>query len=336
MPSSLVYSGDAETAAVMALANVEETATTTAERVQPKSQIEKRLDAIEAGMNGSGNSASALTEYEYLTDLSAKCNGVTYTAEKDADTGLISKISDSNGNEFEPNINSGITDTAFHNAVLMAVAMANGLVRGITVPGIYAEYTPDGIDIAGMKWKDNIGTNNMTLYGRPVASEGGVNLNSSDNYGKVVLDEPNTIFALFKGQKGPYSWTPVLCKGTTKGSNGGSFDIFIKDGNIAATGYAYDLISDVSSADWHVVCITRSNTKASLYIDGILVGTFTVNHSVAYAGFFTANIFYRGQYYTGESGEITLRYISFGSVECTAAQIAKKSADIMAKYGGTT
>ena len=68
-----------------------------------------------------------LTEYEYLTDLSAKLNGVTYTAEKDADTGLICKISDSNGNEFEPTINSGIADTAFHNAVFMAVAMCRGL-----------------------------------------------------------------------------------------------------------------------------------------------------------------------------------------------------------------
>ena len=67
-----------------------------------------------------------LTEYEYLTDLSAKCNGVTYTVEKDDTTGLVSKISDSNGNEFKPTINSGITDTALHNAVFWAVAMTMG------------------------------------------------------------------------------------------------------------------------------------------------------------------------------------------------------------------
>lgn len=67
-----------------------------------------------------------LTEYEYITDLSAKLNGVTYTVEKDADTGLIAKISDSNGNSFEPTVNSGITDTALHNAVFWAVAMTMG------------------------------------------------------------------------------------------------------------------------------------------------------------------------------------------------------------------
>lgn len=81
--------------------------------------------AQEEAANASGNS-SALTEYEYLTDLSAKCNGVTYTAETDETTGLISKISDSNGNEFEPTINSGISDTALHNAVFWAVAMTMG------------------------------------------------------------------------------------------------------------------------------------------------------------------------------------------------------------------
>ncbi len=70
---------------------------------------------------------SALTEYKYLTDLSVKLNGVTYTAEKDAETGLISKIRDSNGNSLEPEISAGITDVALHNAVFWAVAMARGI-----------------------------------------------------------------------------------------------------------------------------------------------------------------------------------------------------------------
>ena len=62
MPSSLVYSGE-ETAAVMALADdTAVTASTTSppERVQPKSQIQKQLDAIEAGMNASGGTAEKL------------------------------------------------------------------------------------------------------------------------------------------------------------------------------------------------------------------------------------------------------------------------------------
>ena len=46
MPSSLVYSGDAETASVMALADDGETTTTAPERVQPKSQLEKQVDEL--------------------------------------------------------------------------------------------------------------------------------------------------------------------------------------------------------------------------------------------------------------------------------------------------
>lgn len=69
----------------------------------------------------------ALSEYEYLSDLSVKYNGKTYTIEKDEETGLISKISDSAGNSFAPKINSGITDIALHNAVFWAVAMHSGL-----------------------------------------------------------------------------------------------------------------------------------------------------------------------------------------------------------------
>ncbi len=60
MPSSLVYSGDAEAAAVMALADDEETATTTAERVQPKSQIEKQVDELRKELSNSGGVAEKL------------------------------------------------------------------------------------------------------------------------------------------------------------------------------------------------------------------------------------------------------------------------------------
>lgn len=92
------------------------------------SQIQQsKQEAKEETSASEGN----LTEYKYLTDLSAKLNGVTYTAEKDASTGLISKISDSNGNEFDPEISAGITDVALHNAAFFAVAMCRGLGQKI-------------------------------------------------------------------------------------------------------------------------------------------------------------------------------------------------------------
>lgn len=92
---------------------------------QKKSEATQKTVRNESGKNVSA--AGVLTEYQYLTDTSVKFNGTTYTVEKDAETGLISKISDSNGNSFEPTINSGITNIDWHNAVFAAVAIHSGL-----------------------------------------------------------------------------------------------------------------------------------------------------------------------------------------------------------------
>lgn len=92
---------------------------------QKKSEATQKTVRNESGKNDSA--AGVLTEYQYLTDASVKFNGTTYTVEKDAETGLISKISDSYNHEFKPSISPGITDVALHNAVFWALAMCRGL-----------------------------------------------------------------------------------------------------------------------------------------------------------------------------------------------------------------
>ncbi len=96
----------------------------TAESKAQNRSTENRQEATEKQIAGS---TSAMTEYQYLTDASVKFNGTTYTIEKDADTGLISKISDSYNHEFKPSISPGITDVALHNAAFWALAMCRGL-----------------------------------------------------------------------------------------------------------------------------------------------------------------------------------------------------------------
>ena len=83
--------------------------------------------SVGGAVQSSSGTGGVLTEYQYLTDASVKFNGTTYTVEKDAETGLISKISDSYNHEFKPSISPGITDVALHNAVLWALAMCRGL-----------------------------------------------------------------------------------------------------------------------------------------------------------------------------------------------------------------
>ena len=98
----------------------------TAESKAQNRSTENRQEATEKQV-ATGATSAALTEYKYLTDASVKFNGTTYTIEKDADTGLISKISDSYNHEFKPSISPGITDVALHNAVFWALAMCRGL-----------------------------------------------------------------------------------------------------------------------------------------------------------------------------------------------------------------
>ena len=95
------------------------------DQYQKKGEVTQKTVRNEGGKSASP--AWVVTKYQYISDDSVKLNGVTYTAEKDAETGLISKISDSNGNSLEPEISAGITNAALHNAVFWAVAMARGI-----------------------------------------------------------------------------------------------------------------------------------------------------------------------------------------------------------------
>ena len=289
--------------------------------------------AQEEAANASSGGASPLAEYEYLTDLSAKCNGVTYTAEKDETTGLISRISDDAGNEFEPTINSGISDTAFHNAVFMAVAMCRGLTPKEFV-GIFSEYIPSGIDISNTAWHDNIGSNDMVLVGSPTLNDGGIQLSGNQTYGQVSLDEPLTIYSYFKGTRGGMRWTPVVTKGLNSDTAVAAFDIWLDYSSIAGTGNTTDLTSNISATDWHVVCITREENNAMLFIDGDLIGNFTTKKDNLYSGFYRLNSAFRGSVYSGNPGQFTYRYVAFGALPHNAEQVKRFTQEIINKYGG--
>ena len=304
----------------------------TAESKAQNRSTENRQEATEKQV-AAGTTSATLTEYQYLTDTSVKFNGTTYTVEKDADTGLISKISDSVGNEFEPDISAGITDVATHNAVFWAVAMCRGLTPKEYV-GMFSEYIPKGIDISSAVWRDNIGSNDMALVGSPTLSDGVIQLSGNQTYGQVSIDEPLTIYAYFKGVRGAIQWTPVVTKGLTSDTGGAAFDIWLSYGNIAGTGNQTDLVSNAYSTDWHVVCITREENNAQLYIDGSLIGNFTTKKDSLYAGFYRLNSAFRGSVYSGNPGQFTYRYVAFGALPHTADQVKRFTQDIIKKYGG--
>ena len=293
---------------------------------QPKPQSGKAASLYNSG----GISSVLLTEYEYLTNLSAKCNGVTYTVEKDADTGLISKISDSNGNEFEPTINSGIADTAFHNAVIMAIAMVRGIAKTVKFDytGIFAFYDMSTLNIDNAIWSNKLSPNyNITLKGGSVENSC-LHLTSND-YGTLTCNEPMTIYALFKtSSTGDYH--SVISKHMTTYNQYHDFAIVINP-NVILSCRSSLVESTVDARTSHVVCITRSSTSAKLYIDGVYIGSTTTALG-DYYGEYTLNKSLRGDGIGDFPGDHLYRMLALGSKEHNEAQIAINSKYILENY----
>ena len=310
------------------------------------SQIQQSKQEAKASSQTTGGT---LNEYKYLTDASVKFNGTTYTIEKDAETGLISKISDSAGNEFEPEISAGITDVAAHNAVFWAVAMCRGLGKPkFVMDGIFGMFTPDTRDIANSRWRNSVsGYNDITLSG---GSENGSALHfNPGEYGSLICDEPNTVYAILRADyksAGGMTWFPLITKHLSIDSKYYGFDIFSLFGQesdyntIAFSAVARDIPSSVDSSGFHIVCYTRGSGKISLYIDSVLVGAQNRIYTGNYGGNMLLNFSNRGGRIP-ENHELTSTDIvlcAFGSQYHDAATVQKNMAYLMKKYniGGNT
>lgn len=320
----------------------------TAESKAQNRSTENRQEATEKQV-AAGATSATLTEYQYLTDTSVKFNGTTYTIEKDAETGLISKISDSAGNEFEPEISAGITDVAAHNAVFWAVAMCRGISKtAFIMDGIFGMFTPDTRDIANSRWRNSVsGYNDITLSG---GSENGSALHfNPGEYGSLICDEPNTVYAILRADyksAGGMTWFPLITKHLSIDSKYYGFDIFSLFGQesdyntIAFSAVARDIPSSVDSSGFHIVCYTRDSGKILLYIDSVLVGAQNRIYTGNYGGNMLLNFSNRGGRIP-ENHELTSTDIvlcAFGSQYHDAATVQKNTAYLMKKYnvGGNT
>lgn len=236
----------------------------TAESKAQNRSTENRQEATEKQV-AAGATSAALTEYQYLTDASVKFNGTTYTIEKDAETGLISKISDSAGNEFEPEISAGITDVAAHNAVFWAVAMCRGL--GQKIYGNTNIFDLENAS-AGL-WKNTGDGYDIVLPGEAEISSGGVSLNL--NYNLPITGDlyDHTILAVAKKRVDFTSsnWTTVianygtppqfnLCTHYLKWSVGAGTDV----------GYYW---GSTSAAEYAVLAMRKSGSKGVFYVNGV-------------------------------------------------------------------
>lgn len=301
------------------------------------SQIQQSKQEAKTSSQTTGGT---LNEYKYLTDASVKFNGTTYTIEKDAETGLISKISDSAGNEFEPEISAGITDVAAHNAVFWAVAMCRGISKtAFIMDGIFGMFTPDTRDIANLRWKNSVtGYNDIILSG---ASENGEAVHfTASQYGTFACAEPSTVYAIVKSEVSKVV-NCIITKRLSQLSNSEhyGFGLLQFDGNLYFSSAAYDIQqTNVSCIEYHVYCFTRVDGVTYFYIDGALVGHVGNCMTGQYANMMYLNNEYLGSTRLDAPTICDFVMCAFGSQYHDEATVRNNSAYLMKKYkiGGNT
>lgn len=311
----------------------------TAESKAQNRSTENRQEATEKQV-AAGATSATLTEYQYLTDASVKFNGTTYTIEKDAETGLISKISDSAGNEFEPEISAGITDVAAHNAVFWAVAMCRGISKtAFIMDGIFGMFTPDTRDIASLRWKNSVaGYADIVLAG---ASENGEAVHfTASQYGTFACAEPSTVYAIVKSEVSKVI-NCIITKRLSQLSNSEhyGFGLLQFDGNLYFSSAAYDIQqTNVSCIEYHVYCFTRVDGVTYFYIDGALVGHVGNCMTGQYANMMYLNNEYLGSTRLDAPTICDFVMCAFGSQYHDEATVRNNSAYLMKKYkiGGNT
>lgn len=311
----------------------------TAESKAQNRSTKNRQEATEKQV-AAGATSATLTEYQYLTDASVKFNGTTYTIEKDAETGLISKISDSAGNEFEPEISAGITDVAAHNAVFWAVAMCRGISKtAFIMDGIFGMFTPDTRDIASLRWKNSVtGYNDIILSG---ASENGEAVHfTASQYGTFACAEPSTVYAIVKSEVSKVI-NCIITKRLSQLSNSEhyGFGLLQFDGNLYFSSAAYDIQqTNVSCIEYHVYCFTRVDGVTYFYIDGALVGHVGNCMTGQYANMMYLNNEYLGSTRLDAPTICDFVMCAFGSQYHDEATVRNNSAYLMKKHkiGGNT
>lgn len=314
----------------------------TAESKAQNRSTENRQEATEKQV-AAGATSATLTEYQYLTDASVKFNGTTYTIEKDAETGLISKISDSAGNEFEPEISAGITDVAAHNAVFWAVAMCRGISKtAFIMDGIFGMFTPDTRDIASLRWKNSVaGYADIVLAG---ASENGEAVHFTENqYGTLTCAEPNTVYAIVKSETSEAINCIITKKlSTLGGSVNYGFNLLQYGGQMYFSAAKNDIRQPEASAlpndEYHVYCYTRNGNTAKFYADGVPVGSLGNCNTGRYSGLMYLNNELFGSTILDNPTVCDFMMCAFGSQYHDEATVRNNSAYLMKKHkiGGNT
>lgn len=287
----------------------------------------------------------ALADYEYLTDTSVKYNGVTYTVEKDGTTGLISRISDDAGNEFDPIVNSGVNDVVMHNAAFLAVAMLSGLGGSTIMPvtaGLvgYFDYKRQ---CAPALWTNRLGGENIPITGSAAVNAECLQMPSSA-YGLYDLpytDGQMSLYVICKVSQDDGSFYQIVSNAGGDWNSPGSLreitsrnKLLYFTGNFTA--YSTDLYKDgstVSAEEYHIITLTQDAARnLKIYLDGAVVWEKTFP-AVAFGNRWGLNCRTTDTtvYTTGHMSHFKM--FAIGRTAHTAEQIATNVAWLKKYYG---
>lgn len=307
-------------------------------------QYVRKGEATSTAVRNSKAPVVGLTEYKYLTDLSVKFNGTTYTAEKDGATGLISRISDDAGNEFEPTISSGITDVSMHNAAFLAVAMLSGLGESTIMPvtaGLvgYFDYKRQ---CAPALWTNRLGGDNIPITGSAAVNAECLKMpnGTRGTFSMPYTDGAMTFYAVLKcsDKSGTGSWGLNYVLGAGSMNQHGGMRCLCEYNEtwlFANSGNAYDIVPEMSAVDnYHVIAVTcDARQNESMYIDGVLVGSKSLP-KISYGDTWGINHL-NNNGVVQEPSVLTcnLKMLAFGRNAHTAEQIATNVAWLKKYYG---
>ncbi len=266
---------------------------------------------------------SRITSYEYLSDMSVKLNGVTYTVEKN-DQGIISKVYDDKGNSLEPVISGEITDISLHNAVFWAAAMSRGLQitskpeSVLAFEGLLAWFDgntlPDGSaisDAINVTFTYNV---SGQYYMKARRKEDGslyMSRFSGERAQVYSAEFPVTFYLLVKAELEGEGYSEIMERGISPGYGygvniGHGHGTFLHINSCGAPA----LTPAITSNEYHVIVVSCSRTETimKVYIDGEIAAEAPDSK----AGISDAEKYYRG--FVGFNGEYRPNYESYAGV----------------------
>lgn len=185
--------------------------------------------------------------------------------------------------------------------------------------GITGYFDLSSVDLTNNKWLNCIDTNLVDKYDMNLPNGGTMQNNAlyltAAQYGELQMStEPQTIYCVYKMITLSGVYSPVISKKTTTKTARYDYAIYANTQNcIYMTLSSYGVSSDISPSDYHVVCITKQNNTAYLYIDGVLIGSTT-----AYNGYFGGschiNRNYRGTGFIDTPTDIEYRMCALGTI----------------------